>query len=118
MADINEAQAQETVKEIKVKGWLAASLVGDVSNQQEVTELFGALSRIDILVNSAGVSHIGTAESTLEADFDRLYNVNVKGVYNCLHVAIPMMKKNKGGVILNICSIAATMGFRTDLLIR
>ena len=81
-----------------------------MSNQQQVTTLFAGLPRIDILVNSAGVSHIGTAESTSEADFDRLYNVNVKGVYNCLHAAIPVMKKNKGGVILNMCSIAATVG--------
>jgi NAD(P)-dependent dehydrogenase (short-subunit alcohol dehydrogenase family) len=65
---------------------------------------------LDILVNSAGVSHIGTAESTAEADFDRLYNVNVKGVYNCLHAAIPVLKKSGGGVILNMCSIAATVG--------
>jgi NAD(P)-dependent dehydrogenase (short-subunit alcohol dehydrogenase family) len=84
--------------------------MADVSNQEQVAGLFAGLSRLDILVNSAGVSHIGTAESTGEADFDRLYNVNVKGVYNCLHAAIPVMKKNKGGVIVNMCSIAATVG--------
>ena len=110
VADINEAQALEAVKEIKDQGFEAAALAGDVSNQQQVISLFAGLPRIDILVNSAGVSHIGTAESTSEADFDRLYNVNVKGVYNCLHAAIPIMKKNKGGVIVNMCSIAATVG--------
>ena len=110
VADINEAQALAAVKEIKDQGFEAAALAGDVSNQQQVISLFAGLPRIDILVNSAGVSHIGTAESTSEADFDRLYNVNVKGVYNCLHAAIPIMKKNKGGVIVNMCSIAATVG--------
>jgi len=95
--------------------------------------LFAGFPSLDILVNSAGVSHIGTAESTSEADFDRLYKVNVKGVYNCLYAGIPVMKKGggvqgdrkdsgagggkdggtgggKGGVIVNMCSIAATVG--------
>ena len=110
VADINEGQAHDVVKEIETEGGKASALTGDVSNQQQVGQLFSGLDRIDILVNSAGVSHIGTAESTAEADFDRLYNVNVKGVYNCLHAAIPLIKKNKGGVIVNMCSIAATVG--------
>ena len=110
VTDINEGQAQEVVKEIEKEGGKATAQVADVSNQQQVADLFAGLSRLDILVNSAGVSHIGTAESTQEADFDRLYNVNVKGVYNCLHAAIPVLKKNKGGVIVNMCSIAATVG--------
>ena len=110
VTDINEGQAQEVVKEIEKEGGAATARVADVSNQQQVVAMFAGLSRLDILVNSAGVSHIGTAESTQEADFDRLYNVNVKGVYNCLHAAIPVLKKNKGGVIVNMCSIAATVG--------
>lgn len=110
VTDINEGQAQEVAKEIEKEGGKATAQVADVSNQQQVAGLFAGLSRLDILVNSAGVSHIGTAESTQEADFDRLYNVNVKGVYNCLHAAIPVLKKNKGGVIVNMCSIAATVG--------
>jgi NAD(P)-dependent dehydrogenase (short-subunit alcohol dehydrogenase family) len=110
VTDINEGQAQEVVNEIEKEGGAATAQVADVSNQQQVAGLFAGLSRLDILVNSAGVSHIGTAESTQEADFDRLYNVNVKGVYNCLHAAIPVLKKNKGGVIVNMCSIAATVG--------
>lgn len=110
IADINEGQAQEVVKEIVAAGGKAVAKAGDVSNQQQVKELFDSLDRVDILVNSAGVSHIGTAETTSEADFDRLYNVNVKGVYNCLHAAIPGMKKAKSGVIVNMCSIAATVG--------
>jgi NAD(P)-dependent dehydrogenase (short-subunit alcohol dehydrogenase family) len=62
---------------------------------------------LNILVNNAGVSHIGTVESTSEADFDRVYRVNVKGVYNCTQAAIPSMKKT-GGVILNLASIAGS----------
>lgn len=110
VADINEDQAHAVAEEVEKAGGKAAAGQADVSNQQEVTALFAGLPRLDILVNSAGVSHIGTAESTSEADFDRLYHVNVKGVYNCLHAAIPVMKKAGGGVILNMCSIAATVG--------
>lgn len=108
--DINEDHAHAVAAEIEAESGKAAAGQADVSNQQEVAGLFGAMSRLDILVNSAGVSHIGTAESTAELDFDRLYQVNVKGVYNCLHAAIPLMKKSGGGAILNMCSIAATVG--------
>src|SRR5205085_5653611 len=64
--------------------------------------------RLHILVNNAGVSHIGTVETTSEADFDRLFRINVKGVYNCTYSAIGHMKSQGGGVILNMASIAAT----------
>ena len=110
VADINEAQAKAVVSEIEAAGGKAFAGKADVSNQQEVVALFGGLPRLDILVNSAGVSHIGTAETTSEADFDRLYKVNVKGVYNCLYAGVPLMKKGGGGAILNMCSIAATVG--------
>lgn len=108
--DINEDHAHAVTAEIEAAGGKAKAGAADVSNQQEVTALFAGMSRLDILVNSAGVSHIGTAVSTAEADFDRLYHVNVKGVYNCLHEAIPLLKQGGGGVILNMCSIAATVG--------
>ncbi|MFM2362615.1 MAG: hypothetical protein RLZZ316_1517, partial [Bacteroidota bacterium] len=65
---------------------------------------------VDILVNNAGIAHIGTAETTALADFERVFNVNVKGAYNCLHAVIPQFKKVGGGVILNLCSIAAFVG--------
>jgi NAD(P)-dependent dehydrogenase (short-subunit alcohol dehydrogenase family) len=124
IVDINEDQAGMVAGEIEAAGGKAAAGQADVSNQEEVAALFAGFPSLDILVNSAGVSHIGTAESTSEADFDRLYKVNVKGVYNCLHAGIPVMKKGggaqgggkvgggggKGGVILNMCSIAATVG--------
>jgi 2-keto-3-deoxy-L-fuconate dehydrogenase len=76
----------------------------------QVVEKISAAGKIDILINNAGIAHIGTAETTTESDFDKLVQVNIKGVYNCLHAVIPEMKKNGGGVILNIASIAATLG--------
>ncbi|MBL7739555.1 MAG: SDR family oxidoreductase [Chitinophagaceae bacterium] len=85
----------------------------NVSVQSEVKEIIDSISAsgksIHILVNNAGVAHVGTAETTAESDIDRLYNVNIKGVYNCLHEVIPVMKRT-GGVILNMASIASTVG--------
>lgn len=66
--------------------------------------------RLHILVNNAGVSHIGTVESTTEADFDRLIRVNVKGFYNCTRAVVGHMREQRGGVILNMASIAGSVG--------
>jgi len=108
--ELNNDAADETVKEIKTNGGKAFSYPCDVSNQQQVVSIFEKIGRIDILINNAGIAHIGRADNTAEEDFDRIYNVNVKGVYNCLFAAIPLMKAGKGGVILNTASIAASVG--------
>ena len=107
--DIDEKGAAATADEINGAGGKAQPLICNVTKQSEVKDALRKTSGIDILVNSAGVSHIGTAETTSEEDFDRLFGVNVKGVYNCLHEAIPLLKK-RGGVILNLASIAASVG--------
>jgi 2-keto-3-deoxy-L-fuconate dehydrogenase len=108
--ELNENAAADVVKEIKAAGGMATAYACNIGNQQEVTDTFSTIKRADILINNAGVAHIGTAENTSEQDFDRVYNVNVKGTYNCLHAAIPLMKENKTGVVLNVCSIAAWTG--------
>lgn len=108
--DWNEAAAQEAANSIVAEGGKASAYACDVSNQAQIAEIFQKIGPMDILVNNAGIAHIGTAETTTEADFDRVMNVNVKGVYNCLHAAIPLMKEKGGGVILNMASIAATIG--------
>ncbi|MEX6687483.1 SDR family oxidoreductase [Danxiaibacter flavus] len=108
--DIGEEASSATANEIRQNGGKAEAHVCDVTNQQQVTDIFGSIKTIDILVNSAGVSHIGKADTTSEADFDRIFNVNVKGVYNCLYAAIPLMKQKGGGVILNMSSVAAVVG--------
>ena len=98
---------------IEACGGTAAAVCCDVSRQVDVQRAFqGLLERfgsLDILVNSAGIAHVGTVEQTSEEDFDRLYAVNVKGVYNCMKAAVPAMKQ-RGGVILNIASVASTVG--------
>ncbi len=107
--DIDTA-AHDVVEEIKNNGGYASAHLADVSNQKEITELFQQFHQTDILINNAGVSHIGNVETTTTEDLDRLYNINIKGVYNCLYAAIPIMKKNNSGVILNMCSVAAQVG--------
>ncbi|RYD81372.1 MAG: glucose 1-dehydrogenase [Sphingobacteriales bacterium] len=110
--DFDETAAAAVVKEIKTAGGIAFFHQCDVSKQNEVSNIInkiGAATGIHILVNNAGVAHIGTAENTNEKDFDRLIQVNVKGVYNCLHAALPYMKKN-GGAIVNMASIASSVG--------
>jgi NAD(P)-dependent dehydrogenase (short-subunit alcohol dehydrogenase family) len=108
--ELNADAANDTVNEITTNGGTAKAHACDVSSQQQVLATLAQIEKIDILVNNAGIAHIGKADTTSEADFDRIYNVNIKGVYNCLFAAIPKMKENKGGVILNTASIAALVG--------
>lgn len=108
--DLNEIAGKATVSEIQQANGKAFMHVCDVTKQANVEQLFNEFGTVNILVNSAGVSHVGNIETTAEADFDRLYNVNVKGVYNCLRSAVSIMKKNKSGVILNLASIANIVG--------
>lgn len=91
----------------------AASHRVDVSQAAEVERAIGdvlAYGAVDILVNCAGVSHIGTLEETTAADFDRLFEVNVKGAFYCIKAVIGAMKARRAGVIVNLASIAASAG--------
>lgn len=110
LIDLNEEAVHVAAAEINKENKKAVPHVCDVTMQQQVKDVFNEIGKIDILVNSAGVSHIGTVETTQEEDFDRLYKVNVKGVYNCLQAAVLLMKPNKSGVILNLASIANNVG--------
>jgi len=82
----------------------------NVANKDEVNKVFASIGVIDILVNNAGVAHIGKADTTPEADFDRVMSINVKGVYHCIAAAIPGFRANGSGVIINMASIAAWVG--------
>jgi len=108
--DLNKIEAEATAKEIINLNGSAIVHECNVSTQEKVIEVFKTIDTVDILVNSAGISHIGNAENTRERDFDRLYNVNVKGVYNCIHAALPVMKNKRAGVILNLASVANHVG--------
>lgn len=108
----DEESAQDTLKKIQEDGGKAHIHTCDVSDQTAIANIFKRIDKLDILINNAGIAHIGTAENTTEADFDRIYQINIKGVYNCLHAVIPLMKKHGGGTILNIASIAASVGLQ------
>lgn len=111
--ELNIDLAEREADLINANGGKAYCHKVDVSNQADVLKKMAkinAIQPINILVNNAGIAHIGNVENTTEADMDRIYNVNIKGAYNCLHAVIPFMKTNKGGVIINLCSVAATVG--------
>ncbi|MBO0952369.1 SDR family NAD(P)-dependent oxidoreductase [Fibrella forsythiae] len=111
--ELNLAAAEAAAANIRAAGGQAKAYGVDVSVQaavQSAVEQIAAAGPIHILVNNAGIAHIGNAETTSETDFDRVFSVNVKGVYNCLHAVLPLMKANGGGVVLNMASIAATLG--------
>lgn len=107
--DLDTTGARQTVDEINSANGGAFFYNADVSNQKQVLQVFTEIGKTDILINNAGIAHIGKADNTEEADFDRIFNVNVKGAYNCLYAALPLMKVS-GGTIVNMASIAANVG--------
>ncbi len=108
--ELNQAAAESTVNQIIAEGGKAKAFACNVADQQSVKEVFAQFPKVDILINNAGIAHVGNLENTTEADIDRIYNVNIKGTYNCLYAVTPIMKAAKGGVVLNMASIAATVG--------
>tara|TARA_B100000809_G_scaffold266843_1_gene332119 strand:+ start:4676 stop:5455 length:780 start_codon:yes stop_codon:yes gene_type:complete len=103
---------QETVSEIIAIGEQAEAHKCNVADQKNVNNVIGNITKtekIDILINNAGIAHIGNIEAVEESDLDRIYEVNVKGVYNCIRASIPSLKEG-GGVILNLASIGASVG--------
>jgi 2-keto-3-deoxy-L-fuconate dehydrogenase len=108
--ELTDESAQAAIEEIRATGGKVFSHACNVANQQEVLSTFEKIGNINILVNNAGIAHVGNVETTPEADFDRIMSVNVKGVYNCLHAAIPQLRQSDGGVIVNMASIAAWVG--------
>ena len=90
--DIGADAGAQVLREIAEEGGRAVAQTCDVTQQTQVRACFAAIGPIDILINNAGVAHVGKADNTDEADFDRVIGVNVKGAYNCLHAAIPLLK--------------------------
>lgn len=109
--DFNSEAGRQVSAKLKENGWDTQFIQTDVSNFSSVKEAFKQIpDKIDILVNNAGISHIGNLENTTEDDFDRLFQVNAKGIFTCSQEAISKLKANGGGTIINMCSVAATMG--------
>jgi len=111
--DVDEKGAAETIRHIQEAGGIGFFEPCDVTLPGQVREavesIVGSAGGIDIVVNNAGIAHIGTAESTTPEDLDRLLDVNVKGVYHVLRATLPYLKE-KGGSVLNLASVAAFVG--------
>jgi NAD(P)-dependent dehydrogenase (short-subunit alcohol dehydrogenase family) len=112
--DVDEEAARHTADRITAEGGRGRALRADVADRASVHAAFvnidADLGRLDILANVAGIAHVGTVETTQEEDFDRVYRVNVKGVYLCTQAALPLMLRGGGGVIVNMASIASLIG--------
>ncbi|GGF15038.1 SDR family NAD(P)-dependent oxidoreductase [Hymenobacter cavernae] len=110
IVELNPDAAAQVVGEIEQEGGKAQVHQANVAEQQQVLHVFEQIGKLDILVNNAGIAHVGNVENTSEADFERVYSVNVKGAYNCLYAAVPHLKAQGGGTIVNLASIAAHVG--------
>ena len=111
--DLDIDAAQSVVEKIRETGGQAHAYSCNVASTEEVNQLIAQIlvdHKVDVLINNAGIAHVGTIERTSEEDLDRLYQVNVKGVYNLTHALIGSMKTQQKGVILNLASIASCVG--------
>lgn len=113
IVDIDEKAAKSVANEIIDNNGMATAYQCDIADNTSVANvirLISQYSQIDILINNAGIAHVGNIENTTEDDLDRLYQINVKGVFNTIQAVIESMKRRGNGVILNMASIAASVG--------
>ena len=117
LCDLDAAAVAARVAEIATAtGGDVRGTAFDVSNEEAVRTAFEQIGApIDILVNCAGVAHVGRLESTLASDLDRLYAINVRGTFLCMQAALPHLVARGGGSIVNMGSIAATAGISDRL---
>lgn len=102
--------AEAVAAEIRAAGGVAREIVADVSDTAAMRAAFAGIERLHILVNNAGIAHVGNVLDTTPEDFDRVCAVNVKGVYHGLHFGVPKLLASGGGVIVNLASIASKLG--------
>lgn len=100
----------ETLAEIRAAGGVARVIAADVSSTEAMGAAFASLERLDVLVNNAGIAHVGDVVTTTAADLDRIYAVNVKGVYHGLHFGVQKLLASGGGAIVNLASLASKVG--------
>src|SRR5438034_4834342 len=116
VTDRDEKSGRAVAEEIKAQDGDAEFLPLDVTNEENCRRVgqtvLSAKDRLDILVNNAGIGHVGTMLQTTGPDLDRLYAVNVRGVFNVIRVFLPDMLKRKSGNIINLASIGGVVGVR------
>jgi len=109
--DSNALLGKQVEKEFQEKGKPVTFLEVDIREESQVLSTIQSIpGKLDVLINNAGISHIGNLASTSLADFERLFAVNVTGMFLCSQAALPKLIEQGGGSILNLCSVAATMG--------
>ena len=108
--ELNAAAGEDAAAAIRAAGGKCEVLAADVSDTESMRAAFDRVARLDVLVNNAGIAHIGNVLTTAPADLDRLYAVNVRGVYHGIHFGLPKLLASGGGAILNLCSVAAKLG--------
>ncbi|WP_170328255.1 SDR family NAD(P)-dependent oxidoreductase [Ruegeria arenilitoris] len=114
VTDVKEAGLAETVELVEAMGGSAASLHHDVQNEEAWNSVFKKViydfGRLDILVNNAGVYTVGNVEDCTLEQWDRVFNINARGLFMGVRGAIPLMKKAGGGSIINVSSNFALVG--------
>lgn len=108
--DLQSPLSINTIAEVKQFNKNSKFHPVDITNEQLVLDEINTLKVIDILINNAGIAQIGNVENTNANDFQKIFDVNVKGTFNCIKAVIPTMVKNKCGVILNMASVASSVG--------
>ncbi|MFK5974829.1 MAG: SDR family oxidoreductase [Flavobacteriaceae bacterium] len=111
--DVDEVRAKNTVEEIKSNRGVAVFRQCNIAMPEEVTDAIAAIAgpekKLDIVVNNAGIAHVGNVEQTTTEELDKLLDVNVKGMFHVIQASIPFLKKD-GGVVLNMASVGASVG--------
>jgi NAD(P)-dependent dehydrogenase (short-subunit alcohol dehydrogenase family) len=114
IVELNADGGAETLDSIKSASGNAEVFACDVGDHGATKKCFAEIEAkfgsVNVLVNNAGIAHVGNLSGTTESDLDRIYRVNVKGVYNCMYASIDGMVNNGGGAILNLASIASKLG--------
>ena len=115
VTDRDEKAGRRVATEIGDAEFIALDVAQEDQCERAAQHVHGTREHLDILVNNAGIGHVGTILQTNGADMDRLYAVNVRGVFNATKVFLPKMVARKYGVIVNIASIGGIVGVRDRL---
>jgi NAD(P)-dependent dehydrogenase (short-subunit alcohol dehydrogenase family) len=113
--DRDEASAQATATGIRAAGGHAESARADVSEAADVEALARRIGPLDVLVNNAGIGHVGNLLATTVQDLDRLYAVNVRGVFNGARALVPAMLDRRRGSVINMASVGGVVAVRDRL---
>lgn len=105
--DVDGARAEALAAELPGASFVAC----DITSEEQVKTAFSKIGKLDILVNNAGIGHVGGVEECELADFERLYRVNVQGVFLMTRFAVPLLKSSHGSIV-NIASVAGLIGIK------